>query len=123
MKKSKNIFLIVLGLVFFVSLSNAQFNPRLQWSVLDQDLLDEIIGEASGETAFNHVIEMGAYNRNRTAKEFQTTFWESEYVYNKMKEYGLKGAEIVRYPGGSYWDGIKGELWEVSPGKDRKSVV
>ncbi|MFC2121787.1 M28 family peptidase, partial [Bacteroidota bacterium] len=48
-----------------------------------------------------------------------TTFWESEYVYGKMKEYGLEGAKIIRYPGGSYWDGIKGELWEVSPGKNK----
>lgn len=119
MKKIKSLFLIVLGLAFLISTANAQFNPRLQWSLLDQDLLDEIIGEASGETAFNHIIEMGAYNHNRTAKEFTTTFWESEYVLGKMKEYGLKGAEIVRFPGGSYWDGIKGELWEVSPGKNK----
>jgi len=119
MKRIKGKLLIVLGLAFFVLQTNAQFNPRVQWSVLDQDLLDEIIGEASGETAFNHIIEMGAYNHNRTAKEFTSTFWESEYVLGKMKEYGLPGAKIVRYPGGSYWDGIKGELWEVSPEKNK----
>ena len=119
MKKIKSLFLIVLGLVMIVSISNAQFNPIRQWTLLNQDLLDEIIGEASGETAFNHIIEMGAYNHNRTGKEFQTTFWESEYVLGKMKEYGLEGAKIIRYPGGSYWDGIKGELWEVSPERNK----
>ena len=85
-------------------------------SLLPEKIMDEIIGEASGETAMTHIIEMGAYNHNRPASEYSGNFFETDYVISKLKEYGLEDIVINRYPGGSYWDGISGELWEVSPG-------
>lgn len=78
--------------------------------------MDMIIGEASGETALNHIIEMGAYNHNRPASEYSGHFLETDYVFSKLSEYGLEDIKINRYPGGSYWDGISAELWELSPG-------
>lgn len=88
-------------------------------SLLPEYLMDEIIGEASGETALMHIIEMGAYNHDRPASEYSGNFLETDYVIGKMKEYSLDGVKVNRYPGGSYWDGISGELWEVSPGKSK----
>ena len=85
-------------------------------SLLPEKIMDEIIGEASGETAMTHIIEMGAYNHNRPASEYSGNFFETDYVISKLKEYGLEDIVINRYPGGSYWDGISGELWEVRPG-------
>ncbi len=85
-------------------------------SLLPERVMDEIIGEASGETAMSHIIEMGAYNHNRPASEYSGNFLETDYVISKLKEYGLEDIIVNRYPGGSYWDGISGELWEVSPG-------
>ena len=85
-------------------------------SLLPERVMDEIIGEASGETAMSHIIEMGAYNHNRPASEYSGNFLETDYVISKLKEYGLEDIIVKRYPGGSYWDGISGELWEVSPG-------
>jgi len=97
----------------------AQFNPNYQWTLLNENLMDEIIGEASGETAFNHIIEMGGYNRNRPTEEYET-FWEAEYVLSKLNEYGIPGSKIERFPSSRpMWDGISGELWEVSPGKKK----
>jgi aminopeptidase YwaD len=99
--------------------AQSQFNPGYQWTLLDANLMDDIIGEASGETAFNHIIEMGGYNRNRTTDEYKT-FWEAEYVLSKLKEYGLADAKIERFPNDRpVWDGISGELWEISPGKKK----
>jgi hypothetical protein len=61
-------------------------------------------------------METGGYNKNRLADEYgDGTFYEAQYIYDKLLEYGLPGADLVRFPGGEVWDGIKGELWEVSP--------
>ena len=81
--------------------------------------MDEIIGEVSGETAFNHILEMSAYNRNRPESEYKTTLWEAEYVLQMLNEYRLPGAEIERFEGRPTWDGVKGELWEISPGRKK----
>lgn len=117
--KTKQALLILVCLLISIQL-RAQFNPHHQWTLLDKELMDEIIGEASGETAFNHILEMGAYNRNRPKEEYSSTLWESKYVYEKLLEYGLEGAAIERFPATRpTWDGIKGELWEISPNKTK----
>lgn len=98
----------------------AQFTPFYQYTLLPKDQMDEIIGEMSGETALHHAIEMVGYQRNRPATEYgEGTFRESNYVLGKLKEYGLAGAQIERFEGGESWDGIKGELWELNPGKKK----
>jgi hypothetical protein len=93
----------------------AQMTPWYQWTLLPPEIMDEIIGEASGETAWNTIMETGGYNRDRLPEEYAGTFWEVQYLYDQLKLYGLPGAEVVRFPGGQVWDGIKGDLWEVSP--------
>ena len=95
--------------------AGAQMTPWYQWTLLPPDVMDEIVGEASGETAWNTIMETGGYNKDRLAEEFAGTFYESQYIYDQLGLYGLPGAEIVRFPGRTVWDGIKGELWEVSP--------
>jgi aminopeptidase YwaD len=119
--KMKNKLLVLTILISFILpfSGTAQDTPWFHWTFLPQTQMDEIIGEASGETAFNHVIEMGGYNRDRKPEEFAGTFWEAKYVLEKMQEYGLEGAEIVRFPGRQTWDGIKGELWEISPNRQK----
>ncbi|MCU0362778.1 MAG: M28 family peptidase [Bacteroidales bacterium] len=99
------------------SIASAQNSvPR---SLLPGKIIDELIGEASGEKAMNHIIEMGAYIHDRPAEEYSGTFFESSYVMGKLKEYGLEGVVLNKYPGGSTWDGISGSLWEVSPGRSK----
>jgi len=93
----------------------AQMTPWLIWTLLPQEQMDEIVGEASGETAWNTIMETGGYNKDRLAEEYAGTFYESQYIYDQLKHYGLPGAEIVRFPAGQSWNGIKGELWEVKP--------
>ncbi len=98
----------------------AQHTPWMIWTLIPQAQMDEIIGEASGETAFNTIMETGGYNKNRQADEYDTgTFYEAQYIYDQLKLYGLPGAELVRFPGGTVWDGIKGELWEVKPNRQK----
>jgi len=97
----------------------SQMTPWLQWTFLPQDQMDEIIGESSGEAAFNHVMAMCGFPRDRKPAEYAGTFAEARYVLDKLKDYGLAEAAILRFPGGETWDGIKGELWEVKPGRQK----
>jgi hypothetical protein len=113
-----------LGTVFVLvclvcGLSLAQMTPWLYWTLLPEEQMDYIVGEASGEEAWHTIIETAAYVRNRPSDEYAGTFVESQYIYDKLKQYGLPGAEIVRYPGGMTWDGIEGELWETSPNRKK----
>lgn len=116
MKKRIVVFLIAF-LVVVITHANAQLNPWLYWTLLPQEQMDEIVGESSGETAWNTIMETGGYNKDRLSDEYASTFYESQYIYDQLKLYGIPGAEIVRFPGQEVWDGIKGELWEVSPGR------
>jgi hypothetical protein len=97
----------------------AQMTPWLQWTFLPQARMDELVGEASGETAFNHVMAMCGFPRDRKSAEYAGTFAEAQYVLDRLKDYGLAEAAILRYPGGETWDGVKGELWEVKPGREK----
>lgn len=111
---SKFLFLAIFSSLVFVNIAAPQ-NSNYR-SLLPEKVMDQIIGEASGETAMAHIIEMGAYNHNRPANEYSGNFLETDYVISKLNEYGLEEIKLNRYPGGSYWDGISGELWEISPG-------
>ncbi len=92
-----------------------QLTTWFHWTFLPQPFMDEIIGESSGETAFHHVLAMAGDERDRKAAEYSGDFLEARYLVDRLKEYGIGEAEIVRFPGGQTWDGIKGELWEISP--------
>jgi len=96
-----------------------QMTPWLYWTLLPEEQRDLIIGEASGETAWNTIMETGGYNKNRRAEEYRGTFYESQYIHDQAKLYGLAGAEIVRFPGREVWDALKGELWEIEPGRQK----
>lgn len=114
---------IILGclLTSFTLMASSQWNYYSQYGLLPENILDEIIGESSGEQAFNHVLEMAAYNRPRPLSEYATTLMESNYVISKLKEFGVSNAKIERFGKVSTWKGLKGKLWEVSPNK-RKIV-
>ena len=117
---AKRLFVSLFALVFLAGgAAIAQMTPWLIWALLPEGQMDEIIGEASGETAWNTIMETGGYNKDRLAEEYAGTFYESQYIYDQLKRYGLPGAEIVRFPAGQSWNGIKGELWEVKPQRQK----
>jgi aminopeptidase YwaD len=112
--KKNGFVLFVLAVIFTLTETYGQNSiPR---TLLPDKIIDELIGEASGERALNHIIEMAAYIHDRPASEYSGYFFETQYVLNKLKEYGLEGAMVSSYPGGKTWDGVKATLWEVSPG-------
>jgi len=117
--KRRRLITVIVCILILGGTAAAQYTPWLYWTMMPKEHMDEIIGEASGETAWNTIMETGGYNKNRPTEEYKTTFYEAQYIYDQVKHYGLPGAEIVRFPGRQVWDGIKGELWEVSPKRQK----
>ncbi len=116
----KRIFVLsIVSILLTSGVARAQMTPWLYWTLLPKEHIDEIIGEASGETAWNTIMETGGYNKDRLAEEYAGTFYEAQYIYDQLKRYGLPGAKIVRFPGRETWNGIKGELWETSPKRQK----
>ncbi len=103
--------------LFFGALALAQMTPWLQWTFLPSNIMDEIVGESSGENAWYAIMETGGYDKNRPASSYgpSSMFHETKFYMDKLKEYGIPGVEVVRYPGGTTWDAVKGELWEMQP--------
>jgi hypothetical protein len=98
-----------------VGIVSAQMTPWLQWTLLPKAQMAEIIGEASGENAWKMIMETGGYDKDRAPEEFSGLFYETRFYFDKLKAYKLPGAELVTFPGGQTWDAVKGELWEVTP--------
>ncbi len=116
--RNRKFWLACLAVVVVLAgaIGRAQMTPWLQWTFLPNAIMSEIVGESSGENAFHMIMETGGYDRDRGAEEFGSLFHETQFYLDKAKEYGLAGAEVVRFPGGGpSWDAMKGELWEVSP--------
>ncbi len=114
--------LIAFGLLLALAAS-AQYTPWLYWTFLPKAQMDEIVGESSGESAWNTIAEINAFNRQRFGEEFTGNFLETQVVVRKLKSYGLEGVEIVTYPGGPAWVAVKGELWETKPGRQKLASI
>ena len=117
--RGRFIVVLAVGIILIGWMAMAQMTPWKIWTLLPENQMDEIIGEASGETAWNTILETGGYNQDRPAEEYADTFYEAQYIYEQLKRYGLPGAEIVRFPGGKTWDENKGELWEIEPKRQK----
>ncbi len=112
-------YMAVFIVLFFSGTVNSQFAWYYQWGLLPDNVIDYFIGESSGERAYNHIIELSEYNRQRKASEFSGTLMESQYVVDKLKEYGLSEVNIERFDKVSSWRGMIGTLWEISPNNEK----
>lgn len=110
--------LLVAALAVIAGAVAAQYTPWLYWTFLPKDQIDEIVGEASGETALSTIIEINGYNRDRLSDEYAGPFQETQVILKRLKQYGVS-AELVTFPGSEVWDAVKGELWEVKPKRQK----
>ena len=120
---SKRLLVVVAGGLLLAAAASAQYPHWLYWTFLPRAQMDEIVGEASGESAWNTIAEINAFNRRRFEAEFAGNFFETEVVVRKLKDYGLAGVEVVTYPGGEAWVAVKGELWETKPGLQKLASI
>jgi aminopeptidase YwaD len=106
---------LISAIIIILISMNVMGQNSVPRTLLPSKTINELSGEASGERALNHIIEMAAYIHDRPSSEYSGQFFETDYVMGKLKEYGLEGAIVNKYPGGTTWDGIKATLWEVKP--------
>jgi aminopeptidase YwaD len=111
---------VAFSIIFLFSKTvNCQNAWYYQWGLLPDNIVDYFIGEASGERAYNHIIELSEYNRQRNESEITGALFESQYVVGKLKEYGLSDIGIERFGKTSSWRGVVGTLWEISPHNEK----
>ena len=111
----RSIALILLAAGLVLAGAAQETPPRPAPSV--PDVLRAIINEASGELALQNEIHLTGVNRNRKAEEYQTGYFESAFILQKLREYGLDEAFTVDLPveDPSAWDAESAELWTVEP--------
>lgn len=110
---------IALTAVLIVSTSAAlhaqNYTNPFNHLLLDEHTYDMIVGESSGDRAYNYMLDIAPYERNRSHSEYTGHFFESDYIMGKLAEFGIKTAALDVVSETSTWDGISGSLWEVSP--------
>lgn len=117
-RKIFSLFVVLTATVCFFITGNiySQQNSAPK-TILPDNLIDNIINEISGSLPYNHIIELGAYNRDRLADEYQNIYWESEYMERMAKLYGYSDVHIEHLGTRKQWDAETGELWLEEPEK------
>lgn len=110
---------LLFAAVLFVTLmfiSVPCFTQDSDQTILESRVLSSLINEVSGALQMHHIMEMGGYPRDRKADEYEGTYFETQYIYDRAMEYGFSDVRIERWPSTSpLWDGQVGELWMVQP--------
>ncbi|MFB3853717.1 MAG: M28 family peptidase [Vicinamibacterales bacterium] len=80
---------------------------------------DPILNEVSGELAHQHV-QLLAANRDRQSAEYENQFFETTYISDMARQYGLSNVEVHFFPGGrDAWDAEEADLWMVAPARKK----
>lgn len=79
------------------------------------EMRDPILQEVSGELAYQHV-QMLAPNRNRQPEEYENQFFETTYISEMARQFGLSDVQVHFFPGGrETWDAEEADLWMIEP--------
>ncbi len=106
--------LIVLSVILSAAFSlTAQYSTYFYSKILNDKSYDYIVGESSGELTLRHITDMAGFEM--PDRNFDKMF-ESYYILDKLKEYGLADVKMNLYPArNKAWSAEVGTLWEVSP--------
>ncbi len=102
-------------LLLTVSAIAQEYTSPFYNSLLDEKKYDLIVGESSGDRAYNYILDMAPYERDRKHDEYSGLFMESAYIVNKLQSYGVSTAKVDIVGKSSTWDGVSATLWEVAP--------
>ena len=114
----------VLALILVAALwipAQAQRRRDLPSCLLPFDLLESIILEASGELALQNEVFLSGVNRNRRPEEYVKGYFETRFLIERLKEYGIKDAAVLELPSEDKetWDAESAELLMVEPDKKK----
>jgi hypothetical protein len=79
---------------------------------------DAILNEFSGEQVRLHV-QMLAANRDRAAAEYSGNYFESDYISEQARRFGLSDVRVDYFPASDEWDAEEADLWLVQPVKEK----
>ncbi len=115
MKRIPHLAVLILVLAGLVPAVVQDTPPRPAPS--SPEVLRAIVNEASGERALQNEIHLTGVNRNRKAAEYRSGYFESAFILEKLREYGLEDSFTLDLPveGGTTWDAESAELWTVEP--------
>ncbi len=116
-----------LSLLFALSLTlplaRAQDEPNPK-TLIPQRTLEAIADEVSGTLAFQHILELAGYERDRPAEEYKTTYREAAYIEKMAKQYNLEDVHIERFKlQAKTWDGERGELWLLNKDGSKRLLM
>ncbi|HCI55852.1 MAG TPA: DUF4910 domain-containing protein [Bacteroidales bacterium] len=117
-RKKISVFFSIFLIQAFTLLLFAQYPVNYQYTLLQSDIVDEIIGASSGELALRHIIELAPYTQPRYDREFSGNFRETDYVLSVLNKYGLNHS-LDNVGEIDTWRGLQGTLWEISPRREK----
>jgi len=79
---------------------------------------DAILNEFSGEQVRLHV-QMLAANRDRAAAEYSGHYFESDYISEQARRFGLSDVRVDDFPAADEWDAEEADLWLVQPVREK----
>jgi aminopeptidase YwaD len=101
-----------------------QYSPAQTTLLLPDKTVQAAIAEASGEIALHNEIMLGPFERVRAEKEYTGLFWETEYLVNKLKEYGFSDTHVEQFEAsGTQWAAVKGRLTMLSPTMEKLADI
>lgn len=115
--KKRSIWLVLL--VAAAAALYAQFGRMVPPTLVPLQALRDIIDEASGDVALQNEILIAGVNRNRKAEEYANGYFETAFLLEKLREYGISDARIIDLPTtqAKTWDAVSAELWVTKPAK------
>ena len=113
--------LFAYGLSANILLAQDEPNPK---TLIPQRTLEAIADEVSGTIAFQHILEIAGYERDRPAEEYKSTYREAAYVERMAKQYKLEDVHIERFKlTAKTWDGERGELWLINKDGSKRLLM
>ena len=92
----KKLSALLLMCLMAIGLYAQNYTNPFFWNLMDGKTYNYILGEASGDLAYYHVLNHAAYEVDRTNAQYASNFHETDYVLSKLKEYGLQGVAVER---------------------------
>jgi len=120
-KKSSSICVLLTFafLLLFTYRVTGQYPANYQYTLLPDSILDKIISASSGDLAMAHLNSLAPYTKPRKSGDFPDNLGETSYITGKIKEYGIRNYSVDRVGRTTTWRGIKGTVWEISPGRSK----
>jgi hypothetical protein len=117
----KRIALSLVAIIVFSAVWGQTARQSGPETVLPLSVLRDIINEVSGDLAFQNEVLLAGVYRNRLPQEYGSTYFETDFILKKLREYGLENSEIIDLPTRSEktWDAETAELWVTKPELDK----